>query len=90
MKTKQVIPYGAAALGAYAGYWLYNKKPMGGMVGKIAAIGLGAVGGYYAANYIVNMAEKKEIETIASSVESRVKSPESGSVSSESSESSEK
>jgi uncharacterized protein YcfJ len=69
METKKVIPLGAAALGAYVGYWLYNKKPMGGMVGKIAAIGLGVVGGYFAANSIVNMLEKKEMKEVSASIE---------------------
>lgn len=68
MKTKQVIPYGAAALGAYAGYWLYSKKPMGGMVGKLVAIAGGVAGGYYLSTYIIKQTEKKEIAAVSTMV----------------------
>jgi hypothetical protein len=57
--VKMIVPIGAAAIGGYLGNWLYAKKPMGGKVGKFAAIGLGIVGAYYISKYA--MGEKIEM-----------------------------
>jgi len=51
--VKTYIPYGAAALGAVLGNVLYKKYPKFGTAGRLLAIGLGAVSGYYISDKIV-------------------------------------
>jgi len=50
---KTYIPYGAAALGAVLGNVLYKKYPKFGTAGRLLAIGIGAVSGYYISDKIV-------------------------------------
>lgn len=59
--VKKAIPYIAAVGGVYVANYLYNMKPMGGMIGKVIAFAGGAVGAYYISNMIVNKAEIKEL-----------------------------
>lgn len=47
------IPYGAAALGAVLGNVLYKKYPKFGTAGRLLAIGIGAVSGYYISDKII-------------------------------------
>jgi len=74
METKNMIPYGAAILGALAGNWLYKMKPMYGNIGRGVAIGAGAAGGYFISKEIINRLEKKEIKSVASA-NARVSEP---------------
>jgi hypothetical protein len=51
--VKTYIPYGAAALGAVLGNVLYKKYPKFGTAGRLLAIGIGAVSGYYISDKVI-------------------------------------
>jgi len=47
-------PYGAAALGGVIGYVLHKRYPKFGMAGRVGAIGVGAVSGYFISKTIID------------------------------------
>ena len=61
------IPYGAAALGAVLGNVLYKKYPKFGTAGRLLAIGIGAVSGYYISDKIIGGDDSDDFRNAAGS-----------------------